>query len=194
MLGRYLAFLFLSVTPTFVGAQDTLSDESLPLIEYYVQNQSIEGFLQTLEKDVELSIDATTEVSGRLRNLRLDGRLDAVMDKVAAQLALDWYLFNGIIHISSKSEAGTRVIRLGDLSAPQAISALEESGIPTSQFPVQVTGEGSAIAVSGPPTLLALSEAVIEAIPEAQQVAAAPPNQKTIVVRRGIEIQYVPVN
>lgn len=185
-----------TVCATTVSAEDTPLTEELggPVAEYYILNQSVGAFLRTLERDTALRFQISPNVSGQLKSMSLRGDTLEVMNIVTASLGLEWYAFNEVIHVSAKSEAGTRVIRLGDLSAPQAVAGLVASGLPMTKFPAQVTGEGSALALSGPPTFLALSEAVIETIPEVQQVAAVAPPVRAIIVRRGVEVQMNPLN
>jgi len=192
---KYLAILS-AVCAATAKADDMPMQEALelPVAEYYILNQSVGAFLRTLERDTALRFQISPNVSGQLKGMSLSGETREVMNIVTASLGLEWYAFNEVIHVSAKSEGGTRVIRLGDLSAPQAIAGLVASGLPMAKFPAQVTGEGSALALSGPPTFLALAEAVIETIPEAQQVAAVAPPVRAIIVRRGVEVQMTPLN
>lgn len=166
-------------------------------IDYYIFNQSVGSFFDDLERDTSLRLQVSPNVRGALRNVSLSGPPLGVVNEISKSLGLDWYTFNDVIHVSAKSESGTRVVRLGDLSPEHALTALRDSGLPMDRFPAQVTGEGSALAFSGPPTLLALAEAVMETIPEVARpvpppLAVAQPG-KSIVVRRGIEVQVVPI-
>ena len=163
-------------------------------IDYYIFNQSIASFLEDLERDSLLRFQVTPNVRGSLTNVTLSGDPIDVLNSISATWGLDWYAFNAVIHVSPKSDAGTRVVRLGDLAADDAIEALEESGLPMEKFPPRIAGQGSALVFSGPPTLLALAEAVIETIPEAPQlVGPVLPAGPTVIVRRGIEAQVVPI-
>lgn len=163
-------------------------------VDYYIFNQSIAGFLEDLERDTQLRFQVTPNVRGSLTNIALSGDPVDVLNRISATWGLDWYAFNKVIHVSPKSEAGTRVVRLGDLTADDAIAALEESGLPMDKFPARVAGQGSALVFSGPPTLLALAEAVIETIPETPElVGPSLPPGPTVIVRRGITTQVVPI-
>ncbi len=162
-------------------------------INYYVVDQPVTAFLSELERSTPLRFQVSENVRGRLFNVGLHGDTDRVMSVISQKLGLDWYKFNGVIHVSSKSESATRVVRLGDLQPEQALLALTESGLPIDSFSAQVTGEGSALALSGPPTFLALAEAVIEAIPETQAEVIAVKMARSIRVRRGTETHLEPI-
>jgi len=164
------------------------------IVEYYVFNQNISDFFGILERDTNLRFQISPNVRGTLNDMSFVGDPLELLDKIATTWGLDWYAFNKVIHVSPKSDAGTRVVRLGDLSPADAIAALSESGLPMDRFPAQIAGQGSALVFSGPPTLLALAEAVIETIPERPEMAGPvlPPG-KTVIVRRGVETQVVPI-
>lgn len=191
----HLAFAATMLAPTVhaeISAAESLTD--VEVFEYYVFNQSAGAFLRNLERDTNLRFQISPNVSGQLKNLSLIGHTDEVMDAVTGNLGLEWYAFNDVIHVSAKSEAGTRVVRLGDLSAVQAVAGLVDSGLPMGKFPAQITGEGAALALSGPPSFLALAEAVIETMPEVRQVAAVVPLGQSIVIRRGVQVQTTFLN
>ncbi|MEP2783339.1 MAG: hypothetical protein ABJO67_02330 [Pseudoruegeria sp.] len=173
---------------------DTLTN--VPPIDYYIFNQSVNSFFDDLERDTSLRLQVSPQVTGSLRDVSLSGPPLDVVRQVSGSLGLDWYTFNDVIHVSAKSESGTRVVRLGDLTPEYAMTALRRSGLPIDRFPAQITGQGSALAFSGPPTLLALAEAVMETIPEVSHPTPAlitPQPGKSIVVRRGVDVQLVPI-
>jgi hypothetical protein len=183
---------------SFAQSSDVTSIKSAPAsIDYYVFNQGVGSFFDDLERDTSLRLQVSPNVRGTLRDVSLSGPPLEVVDEITGSLGLDWYTFNDVIHVSAKSESGTRVVRLGDLSPEHALTALRDSGLPMDRFPAQVTGEGSALAFSGPPTLLALAEAVMETIPEVARPIpppiAVPQPGKSIVVRRGTQIERVPM-
>lgn len=192
---KYLALVG-TLFATIVHAETTATVpvSNVEMVEYYVFDQSAGAFLRNLERDTDLRFQISPNVSGQLRNLSLRGGTDDVMNAVTGNLGLEWYSFNDVIHVSAKSEAGTRVVRLGDLSAVKAVAGLVDSGLPMGKFPAQVTGEGAALALSGPPSFLALAEAVIETMPEVRQVAAVVPLGRSIVIRRGVQVQTTPLN
>jgi type III secretion protein C len=159
------------------------SDEQ---ISYYLFDQTISNFLNELERSSGFRFQTSPLVKGRLRNLSISGTPSEVMDIIANDLGLDWYGFNDVIYVSTKAEAGMRVVRLGNLNADHALTVLRESGLSVDQYSVQVAAGGTALALSGPPTFLALAEAMIESIPEVLQATAVLASRPTVLVRRGI--------
>ena len=77
-----------------------------------------------------------------------------------------------------------RLVRLGDVPSDVAKAVLAESGLMSDRFPVADAAQGTAVALTGPPKLLGLSEAVIEAVVVEPDIV---PSNK-IVVRRGSSI------
>lgn len=153
--------------------------------DYYVVNQPLTEFLQMFARDLNLRVDVSPAVRGTIRNRAYSGSVEAVLGKVARIYSVDWFQFNGVYYVSARSEATTRLTRLGALGAPEAISILTESGLVMERYPVSQVAGQSTLALSGPPKLLAIAEAIVEAVPSkpSATTSAAP----TIVVRRGTE-------
>jgi type III secretion protein C len=158
--------------------------------DHLVILQPVQLLLEQVTRQAGLRLKLTDGVKGVVRNLRATGTTDQVLDSIAATQGLDWFLFNGVVHVSSRTEVATRLIRLGDLSPAQALAALQETGLPAERIDTRTTSAGNALALSGPPELLALVEAVIESIPP-QVAQARLETPRTVVERRGNEAQRV---
>ncbi|WP_028957532.1 hypothetical protein [Sulfitobacter sp. 20_GPM-1509m] len=171
-----------------VQSEETLEQEE----DYFVLKISVPDFLDLLARDGSLRLDVTQRVRGTITDMRLTGTVNMILDRVCDVYALDWFAFNGVIHISARSEAMTRLIRLGDLDSESAIEVLQEAGLALEHYPIRTTAERSTIAMSGPPRMLALAEAVIESIPDRSVDIPVPRSAKrSIIVRRGTEIEHV---
>ncbi len=158
-------------------------------LSYRIIRQPVSAFFVELSAFTGESIVVSDGVSGTIRELTLTGSLEEVIKRVAASARLDTFTFNGVTYVSAKAEATTRLTRLGDLSPEQVIAELETVGLLHEEYPVAIAASGSAVVLSGPPKLLALSEAVIETIPEAEE--APPEPEPQIVIRRGTVRQTV---
>jgi len=153
--------------------------------DYFVINQPLSEFLQMFARDLNLRVDVSPALRGTIRNKAYSGSFAAVLGKVAQVYAVDWFRFNDVYYVSARSEATTRLTRLGALDASEAISILSESGLVMERYPVNQVAGQSTLALSGPPKLLALAEAIVEAMPgKPSAITTAVP---TIVVRRGTE-------
>lgn len=154
--------------------------------DYLVLNQPVAAFLEMLARDRDVRLTLTDRVRGTIAGMRLSGSVSEILDNLAEAHALDWFAFNGVIHVSARGEATTRLIRLGDLDSDHAIDILDEAGLALDRYPVRATAERSTVAISGPPRMLAVAEAVIESIPRRQAAGPAPrATRRMITVRRG---------
>lgn len=169
-----------------VGATDIVRQ-----LDYFVVSQRVTHFLPLLSRDSGIRIEMTESVRGDLSKIRLRGSPEDVIAEISSRLNLDWFDFNGVYYLSSKAESTTRLIRLGETSLVAAREALTEAGLNYDRFAFRTASGGSAIAISGPPKLLGMSEALIESLPTfATPIAAA----SRIVVRRGVHISAEPVS
>ena len=154
--------------------------------DYLVLRQPVAAFLELMAQNRGLRLDVSDRVRGTISDTRLTGTVSEILDNVADAQRLDWFAFNGVVHVSAREEAMTRLIRLGDLSPDDAIKVLDEAGLKLERYPIRATAEESTVAISGPPRMLALVEAVIESVPA--KVAFSPPARpgRNVIVRRGI--------
>lgn len=158
-------------------------------LDYLVVRQDAAAFFEILARDTGQRLDLDPKVGGTLTGLRLTGTLDQVMEKAAAPLGLDWFAFNGVLYVSDQSAALTRLVRLGDLDPKRVIAVLDDSGFPTDRMAIKPSSDASALALSGPPKLLALAEAMIEGIPPERIADVA--ERRKITLRRGTDEETV---
>lgn len=162
--------------------------------DYFVILQQAQTLLETIALEAGLRLSISDQVNGVARNLRLTGTTSEVLDTVTATLGLDWFIFNGIVHVSSRSEATTRIIRLGDLTSDQVIESIGAAGLTLDRLEIRHTVAGNLLTLSGPPDLLAIAEAMIDSMPSpaaARPILEAPAPARTVLVRRGNEEQRV---
>lgn len=178
-----------ALTPSMVACQGASTDKTVT--DYFVINQDVRQVLRELERASGIRYDVSNHVRGRLQALRLVGDPAEIMETIGEQIALDWFAFNGVVHVSARSEIQTRLVRLGDIDAGIALETLGQSGLPVSTFPSQVTGDGATLALTGPPSYLALAETVLETFTPKRPAPRAAPSVRTVVVRRGTESQVV---
>jgi len=158
-------------------------------LSYRIIRQPVVEFFSELSAFSGQRIVLSEGVTGTVRNMTLSGTFEEVVAKIATERQLDVFHFNRVTYISAKSEAVTRLTRLGTLSSDDVVGELAQVGLLHDSYPVATAAGGTAVVLSGPPKLLALSEAIIETIPDAPEVLPAP--EPVIVVRRGTERQIV---
>jgi hypothetical protein len=92
--------------------------------DYYVVLQPVQTLLESVAGEARLRLSYSDDVKGVVRKLRATGSTTEVLDAISDSMGLDWFTFNGIIYVSSRTEATTRLVRLGDLTPSQAITAV----------------------------------------------------------------------
>lgn len=181
------AALLLNGTYAFANEAEVAVEPAAAERDYFIVNQDVTDFLKDLGRDTRSRFQTSPKVRGRLQSAEFSGSVESIMNDVATRLDLDWFKYNSVIFVSDKSEALTRMIRLGDLSLQDAMTELDTSGLLFDEFPVTAAAEDTALLVTGPPQFLALVESVIEGIPSDIVVASAR-RTRNIVVRRGTAI------
>lgn len=157
-----------------------------PRAYYFVVNQPMADFVDILASDTGARVHFDSEIRARITNSQISGTIPEIMRWLEARHDVDHFAFNGTHYLSARDTAKTRVVRLGDLSADAARDALVDAGLSLTDFDLRTTAGGTAIALSGPPQLLAIAETIIEAVPATP--LAAPPPTLAIRVRRGTEL------
>jgi type II secretory pathway component GspD/PulD (secretin) len=134
-------------------------------LDYFVVDHEIAGLLEKIATDADVRIQPSDSVRGRIAGERLSGTVTEVLDRLAAERDLDWFVFNDTYYLTARHETKARMIRLGALSYDDALEALTRAGLTKDSFPVQPAADGTAMLLSGPAIYLGFSEAVIESTP-----------------------------
>lgn len=161
---------------------------------FLVVNRRIDNFLNELAREQGIRIHHSDSVRGRITNASFIGDVEDLLETLSDRYNLDWFSYNGVYFVSHQKEAATRMIRLGDLSVEDALSALEKSELVVDRFPIKATAEDAVLSVTAPPYMVAIIESIIEGIPsEVPQPRAAEP-KNFIRIRRALEVEHVPIN
>jgi hypothetical protein len=158
---------------------------TVEMLDYLVVRQASSALFEALARDLELRLDLSDGVHGTLSDRRLTGTREEVLEAAAKDLGLDWFIFNGVLYVSDGTEALTRIVRMGDLKPEKVMTVLAESGLETERLDVESSAGGTALALSGPPKLLALAEAIIEGIPPPPVDRVVESPARIVTVRRG---------
>ncbi len=158
-------------------------------LSYMVVRQPLTQFLVQLGRDAGIQIVVSGGVKGEIEVTWLEGEPLAILQNLAARYDMEWFAFNNVIYVSDASESLMRLVRLGEISAAAAQDALGTAGLLSDRFMVSETAQGTALALTGPPKLLGLSEAVIESLMVAPEVV----QDNRIIVRRGSAVSLEPM-
>ena len=142
-------------------------------IDVRIIDMPFEKALNYLEQELGIQFVGDRFVRERLVGLELNGSTEDIVDTVMQSVRMDTFNFNGQIYFSPSEERAVRLISLeGDISATQAMSALDAAGLIIPGFDVQAVADGAALALSGPVRYLAISEGVLDALSPTLDVAA----------------------
>lgn len=148
---------------------------------YYVLRQPVVQFLKQLEQDAGVQIDLSSRIPGTIIETRVDGDPDAILDTLSRRFGFHWFIFNNIYYVSPSSESEMRLMRLNGISSEKARQALADAGLINSRFQVVEAAQSQALVMTGPPKLLALSEAIIETLVPEAPASETPAPTRTIV-------------
>lgn len=141
---------------------------------YFIVRQPVAQFIEQLENDGGVQIDMSVRIQGMITNMRVGGDVEAILSLLSRRYGFHWFAFNNVFYVSPVSDARMRLVLLNGISSKAALQALAEAGLASDSFPITETSGGKALALTGPPKLLALSEAIIESLePEVSESATA---------------------
>jgi type III secretion protein C len=122
---------------------------------YLVIDQDIKDVLTEFGHNVDVPVNISEQVKGRLR-----GRLPVTtarefLDKLCESYGLIWYFDGAALHVSAKSEVKTESISVGQLPVENLTDELNKLGIGDPRFSVRSAGSG-VVSVSGPAPFIAM--------------------------------------
>jgi hypothetical protein len=179
-----------SALPSSADASESVAEPVIAL-DYLVIGEDAAAFFDVIARALSVRLDLSDKVHGTLSKTRLSGTSDKILDEAAQKLGLDWFTFNGVLYVSNRSEAVTRIVRLGGLKAGRVLAVLAENGLAVERLDIKPSADGAALALSGPPKLLALVETMIEGIAPVPVERLAESAAKIVTVRRGNEAEMV---
>jgi len=128
--------------------------------KYLVVDQDIKEVLAEFGRNINVPIDVSNQVKGRLRGRLPTTTAKKFLDKLCESYGLVWYFDGAAMHISTQSEMKTEVINIGRLRVEDLTNELNKLGIADPRFPVRAaSGAGSGngvVTVSGPAPFIAL--------------------------------------
>lgn len=166
------------------GAPDTDQQEH----HYFVVDQRLDHFIEMLALDSTQRISSSVNLPQAILNLQLCGTTPVILDSLSSLFDLDWFSFNSVHFVSERSEAVTRLIRLGVLDADVVMASLEESGIDIQRYPIHLANNDTAIVVTGPPQYVAILEGFVENMKPKALVVHQKEPKVMVRVRRGTDV------
>ena len=139
--------------------------------KYLVIDQDLKGVLSEFGRNIDVPVDLSDQVKGRLRGRLPTASAKGFLDALCEGYGLVWYFDGAVLHVNAKSELKTELIGIGRLPPGAVTAKLDNLGIADPRFPVRSTPDAGIVSVSGPPPFIALVRQTLSAMAR----AAAPP-------------------
>ena len=127
-------------------------------------DQDIKDVLAEFGRNINVPIDVSNQVKGRLRGRIPAATAKGFLDKLCESYGLVWYFDGAAMHISAKSEMKTEVINIGRLSVDDLTDELNKLGIADPRFPVRSAPGTGVVSISGPAPFIALVRHTVAAM------------------------------
>lgn len=127
------------------------SFDSTQAVEYQVVDQDLRQLLVEFGRAHGVVVALTDGVQGRLR-----GRLPPLpprefLDTICRMHGLAWFYDGRHLHISALTETRSLLIPLNNVDGGRLTRMMRELGLEDARFRVRLVGDGTHVAVSGPP-------------------------------------------
>jgi type III secretion protein C len=132
--------------------------------KYLVIDQSIKDVLTEFGRNIDVPVEVSDQVKGRLRGRLPVATAKEFLNKLCESYGLVWYFDGATLHINAKTEVKTELINIGRLPPDQLTARLNALGIADPRFPVRTTPNGGVVSVSGPPPFVTLVRQTLTAM------------------------------
>lgn len=150
---------------------------------YFFREIDARNAFMIVADDENLTAQISHRIAGSLKNAKLNGNFDSMMDQLSAFAQADWFRSGNNIFISHKSERLTRYIKLkSGMSSDDAIRAITESNLSFDRFPIEKSGSNSIISVNAPPKYVAILETVLLSNSEKQISSPVSRGEKNVSI------------
>ncbi|WP_299554594.1 hypothetical protein [uncultured Tateyamaria sp.] len=158
--------------------------------EIHVVEIDIGSLVRLIAEHHGLVPQVSNPVGGTVKNVHLQGGLEAMMTTLAQHSDIDWFVYDGTLSVTHLDETSTRFIPLNGLKFEDAEQLLAEADLDGAvRFRLRQIANGTAIRVSGPPRAVEVVEALVS-LSTAEDAGA--PTRNSIVIRRGT-VKYVEI-
>ncbi|MGX5831859.1 secretin N-terminal domain-containing protein [Mesorhizobium sp. 43Arga] len=190
-LKRFLCVGFFLSTGFHSALGVPLSLPSAPY-RYTVLDQDLSAALQEFGNNLNISVNISPEVKGRIRGRMPDLAPREFLDRLTELYDLQWYFDGLVLYVSAAKEAQTRMLVLAPIRFDAFKAALDELDISDDRYVVRPAPGNGLVLVSGPPRFTALVEQTFNGlVAQAQPHAAAPAKQSVLTLFRGSSTMVV---
>lgn len=114
--------------------------------------------------NVGVPVQVSSEVEGWARGPLASGSARTFLDRLSDTYRLDWYFDGKVLHISTDSEAGERLVNIRGIRPESIERSLRSLDLADPRYPLRVSQQQNVAIVAGPPRYVALVETAIDAL------------------------------
>ncbi|TWB93010.1 type III secretion protein C [Bradyrhizobium macuxiense] len=168
----------------------SLSLPSTPFT-YTVLDQDLAAALQEFGNNLNIRVDVSAEVKGRIRGRMPDLTPWEFLQRLTNFYNLQWYYDGLVLYISGAHESQSRLLVLNPITFDSFNTALNALNISDERYIVRPAPGDGLVLVSGPPRFIALVEQTLKGlVAEAQgrrnpAVVEKPPREPVLRLFRG---------
>ncbi|MGY8678334.1 secretin N-terminal domain-containing protein [Bradyrhizobium sp. UFLA05-153] len=166
----------------------SLSLPSTPY-SYTVLDQELSAALQEFGNNLNIKVNVSAEVKGRVRGRMPDLPPREFLDRLTNLYNLQWYYDGLVLYVSAANEAQSRLLVLTPISFDSFKATLDTLNISDDRYIVTPAPENGLVLVGGPPRFIALVDQTLKGlVAEAQarpRAAEMPPRDSVLMLFRG---------
>ncbi|VIO69177.1 Outer membrane protein MxiD [Bradyrhizobium ivorense] len=158
---------------------------------YTVLDQDLAAALQEFGNNLNIRVNVSTEVKGRIRGRMPDLPPREFLERLTNLYNLQWYYDGLVLYISAAHEAQSRLVVLSPISFDAFKTALDALNISDERYIVKPAPGDGLVLASGPPRFIALVDQTLKGlVAEAQArrnpaTAERPPRDSVLMLFRG---------
>lgn len=137
---------------------------SIVKFHYTVLAESVGAALQQFGRDMNLRINVSDTVDGRITSRLSANNAAQFLDTISSRYGLDWYYDGYTVFVSTNAEAVSRTMPVPAVGFGFFHDVLVKSGVLDARYPLQSVPGESQMRVSGPPRYVALVERAAHAM------------------------------
>ncbi|MFQ3455890.1 nodulation protein NolW [Bradyrhizobium sp. UFLA01-814] len=165
-----------------------LSLSSTPY-RYTVLDQDLPAALQEFGNNLNVRINISGEVKGRIRGHMPDLSPREFLDHLTQLYNLQWYYDGLVLYVSAAKEAQTRLLVLGPISFGAFTATLDALNISDERYSIRAAPGNGLVLASGPPRFIALVDETLKGlVAEAQarpRAVETPTRDSVLTLFRG---------
>ncbi|MDX8461287.1 nodulation protein NolW [Mesorhizobium sp. VK23B] len=156
---------------------------------YTVLDQDLSAALREFGNNLNVDVDVSSEVKGRIRGRMPSMSPRAFLDRLTDLYDLQWYYDGLVLHVTAAKEAQTRMLVLTSVRFEVFKAALDELGISDERYVVRPAPGKGLVMVSGPPRFIVLVEQTYNGLVAEAQArphdTGTPPKETELMLFRG---------